>query len=95
METLRTEDDDRRLWESFSLDSVTDILRDLVEYFAQPGEESGKSGTAIELNPLAQPRLVQPTILTYIHKYLGQFLHFDWLIHSLTAPVTRNVVHKE
>ncbi|XP_033625850.1 ryanodine receptor 2-like [Asterias rubens] len=40
LESLRTEDDDRRLWESFSLDSVTDILRDLVEYFAQPGEES-------------------------------------------------------
>ena len=42
MDSLRHEEDDRRAWDNFDISDVTDLLEDLIEYFAEPEEESGK-----------------------------------------------------
>ncbi|XP_072031407.1 LOW QUALITY PROTEIN: ryanodine receptor 2-like [Amphiura filiformis] len=40
LDSLRHEEDDRRLWENFDISDVSDLLEDLIEYFAEPEEES-------------------------------------------------------
>ena len=42
LDSLRHEEDDRRRWDEFNIDHVSDLLDDLIDYFAEPEEDSGE-----------------------------------------------------